>query len=231
MQRLISSIFQEWFGLFSGTPELRTVSREAISRVLCDELREYRPETIWLEGATVNLGLQRIQVACRVPKADYITTTDHVTREQFVRVLSQASFLLFWVMAKEGKIPQINLQQMTDNADRIYYARDQITYRRLENPNEPFSIIIGINRIRFGTERSVAIVEISDGPFVGQTTYFYLPAGSVQKSPSWLQTLCYELWQSVTAHLQSLKLQLARSLAPKPNNFTVYHCMTVGKTN
>ena len=213
MQRLISDIFQEWFGLFSE-PELRSIPRGTILEVMCDELKEYKPDGVWLEGATVDLRLQRIQVVCRIPQADYVTTTAHVTREQFVRGLSQASFLLFWTLIKEGKITQINLQQMTADADRIYYARDQITYRRLENPDEPFSIILGIKRVRIGTERSIAIVEISDGPFVGQTTYFYLPAGSVQKSPSWFQALCYELWQSVSARLQSLKLQLARSLAP-----------------
>ena len=212
------TVLKQWFALLLSESELQKLSPQWI----IDKLTSltYPEKEIWIKEGIYIPSTGVLQVVAVVPKADYVDS-DHVAKEQFVRVMSQAICLVTLLSPDiSGGIKQI----MSDEYDRnVYYVQETTRWRRLVRPDDPFVVTVriqSVRRIRKDSEDRIFSIDFADGAFEGNVRGAYLPGHSQAICSEGLEKYCCSIWQTLAGSLASklsfmlAKRQLERKTTP-----------------
>ena len=192
-------VAQQWLALLLG---LGSVEVQHISRTMIKELlgRFYLLEEIWIQEAVYIPSLGVLQVVAQVPRAHYLPSAPHITKEQYVRVQTQSSVLIAMLSDNvPERIRQMSAQDFTDN---LYYRQEDTHWRRLVRPDDPFvcQFRISVRDLRGNTEFTI---QMADGPFEGRIKAVFIPRHSSAEAEKGLEGSCYDVWRSVVDSLVS----------------------------
>lgn len=198
----------QWLGLLLG---LGSVKVQYIDEAMVEELlgKFYVPNGIWIEKAVYLPTLGVLQIVALAPSANYSPNALHVTKEQFVRVQTQAGVLLALLSDSVPKrVKDASAQEFSDN---LYYREERTRWRRLVRSDDPFvcQFRIAVRDIRGNTAFTI---NMSDGPFEGEIKAVYVPEHSTAEAEEGLESCCYTIWQAIVNHIIS---KVAFSLARK----------------
>ncbi len=192
-------VVSQWLGLFLG---LGSVKPQHINRAMVEELlgRFYLIDEIWIQEAVYIPELGVLQIVAKAPSADYLPYAPHVTKEQYVRVQTQASVLL--ASLSDAVPDQIRNMSAQDFSDNLYYREERTRWRRLVRPDDPFvgQFRIAVRDIRGNTKFTIDMV---DGPFEGQIKAVYVPGHSTAEAKEGLEVHCYSIWQTIVSETVS----------------------------
>lgn len=118
----------QWFALLLGLGSVkgRHISSEIVEKLLG---QFYIIEGIWIKEALYIAELGVLQIVAKVPPAHYLPDAPHVTKEQYVRVQTQASVLI--ALLSENVPTDIRSMSAREFSDNLYYREERTRWRRL----------------------------------------------------------------------------------------------------
>ena len=205
-------VVQQWLSLILGLrkPDLQHIDNHRVQELLG---QYYLSDGIWIQEAIYVPELNVLQVVAVVTSANYIPEASHVTKEQYIRVQTQAGVLCAMLSEQvPEKLRKLSSKEFSAN---LYYRMEKTRWRRLVQPNDPFVCQFRVTA-RSIQENTAFTIDMSDGPFDGQINAVYVTGHSTAEAEEGLEQACYSTWQSI---VDSIVSRIAFSILQRRNQW------------
>lgn len=107
----------------------------------------YKPGEVWVSGALYDPRRPHMTVTCRVPRGQQYTAREitYVTAENYVRILSQACYLLAYHVVEKKLVPlEVTLEDLVHAmlGHELYYRNLSMTFHERVAREEPFTMTL-----------------------------------------------------------------------------------------
>jgi len=203
-------VLKQWFSLLLGKSEVRYISPEWIKEHLVS--LTYLDEEIWVQEGLYVPATGVLQLVATVPSSEHVQS-EHTTKENFVRVMTQDGFLAAWL---SPLIPD-SMKELTsvDYNQTVYYVQETTRWRRMVRQGDPFVFTIRVQNARqVGNDGSMIFsLAMADGPFEGTIRAAYLPGHTDTLASTGLEKYCQSIWHTMVESMFSkFAFSLTRSI-------------------
>ena len=192
-------VMKQWFFLLLGNAEIQQLS----SQWIIDKLTSltYPEKEIWIKGGIYIPSAEVLQLIAVVPSVEY-GEAKHLTKEQYVRVMTQGGFLAAFL---SSRISDVMKQKTSGYNESVYYVQETTRWRRLVRPDDPFVFTVRVQNVREVGKSGDMIfsIDVADGPFEGNIRAAYLPGHSQAIASEGLEQFCQSIWQTLVGNLAS----------------------------